>query len=92
MSEKKAILGTTMLEWRSARETPMMHIEEYDGECWLQSEQLLLADVNGKITVGYCQQSSGERAEFESVCTQTLGEICLWSLLPKPPIESLEQG
>jgi hypothetical protein len=92
MSEEKAILGIAMLEWRSAKETPAMHIEEYDGERWLQSEQLLLADVNGKITVGYCQQSSGERAEFESVCTQSLGEICLWSLLPKPPLENLELG
>jgi hypothetical protein len=90
MSDKKVILGTTILEWRSARETPAMHVEKYDGESWLQSELLLLADADGKMAVGYCEQSSQERAEFESVCNQRLNEIRLWTLLPKPPVENLE--
>ena len=91
MSEKKAILGTTMLEWRSVEETPAMHNEEYEGESWLQSELLLLADADGKMAVGYCEQSSEERTEFESVCSLRLGEIRLWTFLPKPPVGNLEQ-
>ena len=92
MSEKKVILGTTMLEWRTVEETPAMHVEEYEGETWLQSELLLLADADGKMAVGYCEQSSEERAEFESVCSLRLNEVRLWTLLPKPPVENLMPG
>jgi hypothetical protein len=92
MSKRTAILGTTNLEWHSAEETPAMHIEHYEGDSWLQSEQLLLADAAGKMAIGYCEQSLGEKTQFEVMSGLQLGEIRLWTLLPKPPVEKLEQS
>jgi hypothetical protein len=92
LSNRTAILGITNLEWHSAEETPAMHIERYEADSWLQSEQLLLADAAGKMAMGYCEQSLGEKTQFEVMSGLQLGEIRLWTLLPKPPVEKLEEG
>src|SRR5712691_11404242 len=86
MTDKNAILGTTTLEWHSAEDIPAMHVEEYAGESWMQSEPLLLADAAGTMAVGYCQQPFDGRPEFDTVCTQRIGEIRSWALLGKPPV------
>jgi hypothetical protein len=86
MTDKKAILGTTILEWHSTEDIPPMHVEEYAEERWMQSEPLLLADAAGTMAVGYCQQPFDGKPEFDTVCVQKIGEICKWALLEKPPI------
>jgi hypothetical protein len=88
MSEKNAILATTRLEWHSVENLPTMHIQEYSGESWMQSEPLLLADAKGVIAIGYCQQSSEGKAEFETACSQKIGEIRMWALLGQPPTQN----
>jgi hypothetical protein len=86
MTDKKAILGTTTLEWHSTEDMPPMHVEEYAEERWMQSEPLLLADAAGTMAVGYCQQPFDGKPEFDTVCVQKIGEICSWALLAKPPV------
>ncbi len=85
MTDKNTILGTTILEWHTTADIPAMHIEEYSGESWMQSEPLLLADAEGTMAIGYSQQSSGGRPEFDTVCSQKIGQIRMWALLGKPP-------
>ena len=84
MMDKNKILGTTVLEWHSVDELPAMHLEEYAGENWMQSEPLLLADAAGTVVVGDCQQSGG-KADFDPSFRADVGEIRMWALLGKPP-------
>jgi hypothetical protein len=84
--DKNAILGTTTLQWYSTEAIPLMHVEEYAEERWMQSEPLLLADAAGTMAVGYCQQPFGGTPEFDTICVQQIGQICSWALLGKPPI------
>jgi hypothetical protein len=88
MAKKNAILGTTKLEWHSVENPPAMHPEEYAGERWMQSDPLLLADAEGAIAVGYCQQSSPGKVEFETACTVKIGAIRMWALLGQPPTQN----
>jgi hypothetical protein len=85
MADKNAILGITVLEWRSVENVPAMHTQEYAGESWMQSDSLLLADAAGIMAVGYCQQSQG-KAEFDAACSYEIGRILIWALLSRPPI------
>ena len=84
MARKGTILGTTILEWHPADETPPMHTEYDGGETWVQSNPLLLADEAGTMAVGYCQQSSRGDTAFDTVSTQRIGKIRMWALLVNP--------
>jgi len=88
MSNLKAGLLQTTLEWHSAEEIPSLHIVEYAGESWSQSEPLLLVDIAGKMAVGYCQQENGQQPRFElGASGKALGEISLWAIIEVPSTE-----
>jgi len=86
MSNLKAGLLQTTLEWHSADEIPPLHIVEYAGESWLQSEPLLLVNTAGKLAVGYCQQEQDGSPRFEVAASgKGLGEISTWAIVQVPP-------
>jgi hypothetical protein len=72
------VMGIGIKSWATR------HVEEYAEESWMQSEPLLLADAAGTVAVGYCQQPFDGTPEFDTVCTQRIGEIRSWALLGKP--------
>ena len=91
-------LRHTTLEWHSGKEIPPLHIVEYAGESWLQSESLLLVDISGTMSVGYCQQEQGREPCFEvGASGKALGYISwwavieapLWTIIEAPPMEDL---
>jgi hypothetical protein len=85
MANLETGLLQTTLEWHSAEETPPLHIVEYAGESWLQSEPLLLVNAAGKMAIGYCQQEDGGCPKFEVGASGTgLGEISLWAIVQVP--------
>ncbi len=85
MSTVKAGLLQTTLEWHSAEDIPPLHIVEYAGENWLQSEALLLVNTAGKMAVGYCRQEQGEKPRFElGASGEGLGEIAFWAIVHVP--------
>lgn len=85
MSTLKTGLLQTTLEWHSAEDIPPLHIVEYAGESWLQSEPLLLVNTVGKMAVGYCRQEQGRSAQFEvGASGEGLGEISLWAIVEIP--------
>jgi hypothetical protein len=85
MSNLKTGLLQTSLEWHSAEDIPLLHIVEYAGETWLQSEPLLLVNAAGKMAIGYCQQENGGRPRFEvGASGQGLGEISFWAVVQAP--------
>jgi hypothetical protein len=87
MSNLKTGLLQTTLEWHSAVDIPPLHIVEYAGESWLQSEPLLLVNTVGKMAIGYCQQENGECPRFEvGASGKGLGEISLWAIVQIPPL------
>lgn len=85
MSTLKTGLLQTTLEWHSAEEIPPLHVVEYAGERWQQSEPLLLVNTAGKMAVGYCQQEPGGNPQFEvGASGEALGEISLWAIVRIP--------
>ena len=87
MSNLKMGSLQTTLEWHSAEEIPPLHIVEYAGESWLQSEPLLLVNTAGKLAVGYCQQEQGGSPRFEvGASGKGLGEISFWAIVQVPPL------
>ncbi|SRR5712691_2882063 len=87
MSNLKMGLLQTTLEWHSADEIPPLHIVEYAGESWLQSEPLLLVNTAGKLAVGYCQQEQDGNPRFEVAASgKGLGEISFWATVQVPPL------
>lgn len=85
MSNLKTSLLHTTLEWHSAEDIPPLHIVEYAGDTWLQSEPLLLVNTAGKMAIGYCQQEPGRRHRFEvGPSGEALGEISLWTIVEIP--------
>jgi hypothetical protein len=87
MSEVKATLPATILEWHPIEETPPLHTVEYAGESWLQSKPLLLASATGKMAVGYCEQGEDGPPRFEAGASESLANISLWALV-QPPVKS----
>jgi hypothetical protein len=93
MSAFKTGLLQTTLEWHSAAEVPPLHIVEYAGESWSQSEPLLLVDTAGKMAVGYCQQENGGQPRFElGASGKALAEISLWAIVQAPLTEDTASG
>jgi hypothetical protein len=87
MSNLKADLLQTTLEWHSAEEIPPLHIVEYASESWLQSEPLLLVSTAGKMAIGYCQQEQGGCPRFEVAASgKGLGEISVWAIVQVPSL------
>jgi hypothetical protein len=88
MSNLKMGLLQTTLEWHSAEEIPQLHIVEYAGESWLQSEPLLLVNTAGKLAVGYCQHEQDGNPRFEVAASgKGLGEISIWAIVQVPPLK-----
>lgn len=86
---KTGLLQTT-LEWHSAEDIPPLHIVEYAGESWLQSERLLLVNSAGKMAIGYCQQEPGGCPRFEvGPSGEAPGEISLWAIVQIPLTEDV---
>jgi hypothetical protein len=87
MSNLKAGLMQTILEWHLADEIPPLHIIEYAGESWKQSDPLLLVSTAGKMAVGYCQQEQDGHPRFEvGASGKGLGEISLWAIVQAPAL------
>ena len=85
MSNLKMGLLQTTLEWHSAEDIPPLHIVDYAGESWLQSEPLLLVNAAGKTAIGYCQQENGGSPRFEvGASGKGLGEISFWAVVQVP--------
>jgi hypothetical protein len=85
MSNLKMGLLQTTLEWHSAEETPPLHIVDYAGESWLQSEPLLLVNANGKIAIGYCQKEDRGCPRFEvGASGKGIGDISFWAVVQVP--------
>lgn len=85
MANLKAALQQTTLDWHSGEEIPPLHIVEYAGEAWSQSEPLLLIDIAGRMAVGYCQQENGQQPRFElGASGNALGEISFWAIVELP--------
>ena len=90
MSNLKTGLLQTTLEWHSAEDIPPLHIVEYAGESWLQSEPLLLVNTAGKMAIGYCQQEPGGCPCFEvGPSGEAPGEISLWAIVQIPLTEDV---
>jgi hypothetical protein len=76
---------TKVIEWRSTGETPQLHIVEYAGERWLQSQPLLLVDSAGKMAVGHCLQREQGLPQFETrPCCEGFSDIRWWALVETP--------
>jgi hypothetical protein len=89
MSTLKTGVLQTPLEWHPAEDIPPLHIVEYAGDTWLQSEPLLLVNTAGKMAIGYCQQEPGESPQFDvGPSGETLGEISLWAIVELPRQEA----
>src|SRR5437588_2529085 len=85
MSDVRAYVEATRLEWHSVDETPPLRTIEYAGEIWLQSKPLLLVNAVGKMAVGYCQQEVGGRPEFETGAgNERLSNISFWAIVEPP--------
>jgi len=90
MSNLKTGLLQTSLEWHSAEDIPPLHIVEYAGDTWLQSEPLLLVNTAGKMAIGYCQQEPGGCHRFEvGPSGEAPGAISLWAIVQIPPAEDV---
>jgi hypothetical protein len=73
-----------------SRRCPPLHIVEYAGDTWLQSEPLLLVNTAGKMAIGYCQQEPGECHRFEvGPSGEAPGEISLWASVHIPSREDV---
>jgi hypothetical protein len=90
MSNLKTGLLHTTLEWHSAEDIPPLHIVEYAGDTWLQSESLLLVNTAGKMAIGYCQQAPDGCPRFEvGASGEAPGEISLWAIVQVPQAEDV---
>ena len=76
----------TIDAWIDATEdVPPTSVKEYEGDSWMESNDVLVATTDGKVTIGYYEDDLDVEPSWHSIEHGDRIDVTHWMELPKIP-------